>query len=719
MYENQRNTANHRVVDVISLDDLSRLASRRSAYSPYCFTLKSFVLKPLKLGVLLALGISLIPTAYAADGLIDLGVLNGGSFSAAYGISADGSVVVGLATDGAAGDASRAFRWTQAGGMVNLGTLNGGNYSTANGVSADGSVVVGRATDGAVGNANRAFHWTQAGGMQSLGVLNGGNYSAATGVSADGSVVVGLATDGAVGNASRAFRWTQAGGMVSLGVLNGGNYSTANGVSADGSVTVGQATDGAESNASRAFRWTQAGGMVSLGALNGGDFSVARGVSADGSVIVGQATDGAAGNASRAFRWTQAGGMVSLGALNGGDFSAAYGVSADGSVVVGQATDGAAGNDSRAFRWTQASGMQSVEQWLTANGVTVSPSLHTYSASATNSDGSVVVGKLNNNQAFLARVSSTGSGMIDTVDFNRTLAGSAYTQVQVGAQSALVLNGLHSARVDLLAVGQHSAWVGGDWGRQSAGSDNGDLGTGEVGFGYGITAGLTARIALGRTYSQLETLYHGDSTLRGTYVLPELVAAIPHTPLRLTASAYLNKGDADIKRGYLNAGTQVISSGNPDAEASGLRLRLDWLRALERNAFAITPYTSLTYTHSHVDGYTETGGGFPIRWDSRSDHTTEARVGGDAEYALNQRITLLGKLEGVHRFEGSSSGASGTILGLNNFSFAGQDYHQNWIRAGLGATGKIGPGTASLMVNRSTDKNGPAYWAYANYQIVF
>jgi probable HAF family extracellular repeat protein len=53
----------------------------------------------------------------------DLGTL-GGNESEAYGVSADGAVVVGWA-DNAAGQ-WRAFRWTASGGMQDLGTLGGG-----------------------------------------------------------------------------------------------------------------------------------------------------------------------------------------------------------------------------------------------------------------------------------------------------------------------------------------------------------------------------------------------------------------------------------------------------------------------------------------------------------------------------------------------------------------------------------------------------------------
>jgi probable HAF family extracellular repeat protein len=270
-----------------------------------------------------------------------LGTL-GGSQSVAYGVSADGSVVVGWADNASSPNQSRAFRWTAQTGMQDLGTL-GGSYSQAYAVSADGSVVVGGARNAS--NQGRAFRWTAEGGMQDLGTLPGYEGSRwAYAVSADGSVVVGFAWNDY--GQPRAFRWTAEGGMQNLGT----GRSEAWGVSFDGSVVVG-------SNNYRAFRWTAVGGMQDLGTL-GGDQSRANGVSANGSVVVGWARN--ASNLERAFRWTAAGGMQDLGTL-GGLYSKANAVSADGSVVVGMAYD-ATNSGWRAFRWTAQTGMQDLNQ---------------------------------------------------------------------------------------------------------------------------------------------------------------------------------------------------------------------------------------------------------------------------------------------------------------------------------------------------------------------
>ena len=136
------------------------------------------------------------------------------------------------------------MRWTEAEGLRNLGTLNGGHYSMATAVSADGRVIVGVATDGHAGEVLRAFVWREETGMCGLGGL----ISRANAVSTDGSVVVGVASDGRAADEDRGFVWTAEGGMRTVEAwLYEHSLAAAavpvvqaTGVSADGQMLVGQ-----------------------------------------------------------------------------------------------------------------------------------------------------------------------------------------------------------------------------------------------------------------------------------------------------------------------------------------------------------------------------------------------------------------------------------------------------------------------------------------------
>jgi probable HAF family extracellular repeat protein len=548
--------------------------------------------------------------------------------------------------------------------------------------------------------------------MVDLGVLNG-FVSLAHAVSSDGNVVVGDTddTDGV-----RAFRWTQAGGMVSLGMLNNGGGSVAFGVNSDGSVVVGQASDGAAGFIGRAFRWTQAGGMVSLGSLNGGPSS-ARGVSSDGSVVVGAAQDPAANQNARAFRWTQATGLVSLGVLNGGIATAANAVNSDGSVVVGTAD--LAANVSRAFRWTAVNGMQSVEDWLRASGVTVLADV-TREAKAVNADGSVVVGTLTNGLAFIARVSGFGSGLTQTEQLLTSLAGNAITAPQAGSLGSMVLHGAHSRPLEHRAEpGKSCVWAAGDVGRDDHGERDGKFALVELGGCHAITRNLHGSLALGRTTSRQRLPVDGESTVQATYGMVELLGNVPGTKLWPSAALLYQRGEADVNRGYTNAGLPDYSRGRPDVQTTAVRLRVDWEDAMSMRQASFTPYADLSYATTKIDAYTETGGGFPARFEERTEDTTEARLGIGAAYPWSSRVKLLGQLEAAHRFENTGASTSGSVLGLFTFELPGEQLKRDWLRAGLGVAAQIGPGLLTAMANGTTQGAVPSWWFNVSYQVGF
>jgi probable HAF family extracellular repeat protein len=145
----------------------------------------------------------------AATGMVRLGTIPDAAQSLAEAVSADGTVVVGRTN-------TEGFRWSAADGMVGLGDLGGTlpfAVSEAYGISADGNVIVGGARDGA--DQDQAFRWTSAGGMEGIGLLPGETLNAAGDASADGSVIVGIAR-GFFTDRDTAFVWTRDAGLRSL-----------------------------------------------------------------------------------------------------------------------------------------------------------------------------------------------------------------------------------------------------------------------------------------------------------------------------------------------------------------------------------------------------------------------------------------------------------------------------------------------------------------------
>lgn len=227
----------------------------------------------------------------AATGMVGIGYLPGGeSSSVASGVSDDGSVVAGVSTSGLSPGWGEAFRWTGSKGLVGLGVLPGNEIPTSVpwGMSADGTVVVGWAS---TENGREAFRWNESEGMIGMGDLPDGSFDSwATAVSADGSVIVGSAN----GEGQTSFRWTEATGMVDLGRPLGAGGSQAWDVSADGSVVVGDAPLAGDIVPTI---WDESHGMrnlvdvlVELGlgsAMAGWSLEQAIAVSADGLTVTG------------------------------------------------------------------------------------------------------------------------------------------------------------------------------------------------------------------------------------------------------------------------------------------------------------------------------------------------------------------------------------------------------------------------------------------------
>jgi len=335
--------------------------------------------------LMLFVTLSFVPAAARAQSFTVLNFPPNNDTTSVNDINVDGSVLVGQYH-------GHAYRWTSSDGIVHdLGTL-GGSTSDAKGVSADGSIVVGVSTNS--GGLDRAFLWNSANGvMQDLGTL-GGSTAYAYGVSNDGQFVAGYCANSQ--NLFRAARWTIAPNgstIADLGQIH--PYETvpyrAFGISGDGGTVFGVL--GEKSNwasFSSAFRWTAATNtMQSLP----GYLPATQSCSRNGQIIVGAIEDLYL-HPQQAARWN--GNTLSmLGTLPGGSISIAYDVDEDGSVIVGRCyfPSGANGYDPHAVFWCPSlGGPIDLKEYLSSTGLNMT-GLSLYFAQAISRDGLTVAGR--------------------------------------------------------------------------------------------------------------------------------------------------------------------------------------------------------------------------------------------------------------------------------------------------------------------------------------
>ncbi len=265
----------------------------------------------------------------------------------ATGVSADGSVVVGIGGTGVQ-------RWT-AGVWTNIGGDNSGSAA----ISRDGLTIAANALE-AVTSYQTAAIWLGGTSWQTLGGLGsaaGTSQTSAYGISGDGSVVVGLGwicpTPFGCG---RAFSWTQSAGMTNLWSL-GGDSSRANGVSADGHTIVGW-----EQIATRVPAvWVDQIETV-LDPTGAGEVWAAN---ADGTRVAGW-------NNGNAMVWSWNGSTwdsQTIGFFSASHSGRAFAISDDGSVVAGQCSLGPFPPfPTSALYWTQATGPVELKPYLESLG---------------------------------------------------------------------------------------------------------------------------------------------------------------------------------------------------------------------------------------------------------------------------------------------------------------------------------------------------------------
>jgi len=291
------------------------------------------------IAVVIAVGISGAVIALGdAPFFMGLGDLPGGtSDSYAYGISDDGTTIVGVASSSTA--LAEAFRWTTEAGMVGLGVLPDSLGDEALGVSPEANVIAGQWYPRTPAVTFAPLRWTADEGLAGLAPLDPNQPRGRAYGATDAAVTVGYTGE------YRPVKWGLDAQPIALELPPYYEQGFARAITPDGSLIVGAT---GRPGVWYATVWSDQHDVRAICA------GVARDVTPDGSVIVG--------SYEHAWRWTEEDGRVYLGwLLDPSETNTARAVSADGSVAVGWARDGSA---EAAFIWESLGSMRSLPEVL-------------------------------------------------------------------------------------------------------------------------------------------------------------------------------------------------------------------------------------------------------------------------------------------------------------------------------------------------------------------
>jgi uncharacterized protein YhjY with autotransporter beta-barrel domain len=314
-------------------------------------------------------------------------------------------------------------------------------------------------------------------------------------------------------------------------------------------------------------------------------------------------------------------------------------------------------------------------------------------------------------EAFLARVSDIGSGIINSAAFNQSVIEAGGRAVQAGAGlPALALFGAHHRSLLDSGLARTAngacAWATGDIARQN--NTDTRAGLAEVGVCKDIES---ARIGLGigHAYAKQDWSFGGEAKYNGEYLIAEAANAFANG-IQPSLTAYYGRFDTTLNRNYQNGGNIDTSRGTPNATSKAVRVRVDWKDVAQLGNVSVSPYAAYTWMRTSVDGYTETGGGFPVYFNSNSWDTNDIRIGAAGLLALHTATDLRVGAEAVHRFEGNTTGSSGQVLGLSSFAVSGQSIKQNWVRVTADVDHRINDNMLITVGTNAGSNGGDPSW---------
>jgi uncharacterized protein with beta-barrel porin domain len=219
-----------------------------------------------------------------------------------------------------------------------------------------------------------------------------------------------------------------------------------------------------------------------------------------------------------------------------------------------------------------------------------------------------------------------------------------------------------------------------------------------------------------RGFTCLPLAYGGNVNADGYYVVGDIDVHVGHTPIWATLTGLYGQTDAVVRRGYDNAGSLDSSRGTQPQQTLAVCIRGEARLVWHKGPVAVTPYTDFAVIGTRTGSYSEAGGGFPAAFNGHNDTAYDLRYGAIVNYDVTERTRLVGDLGGVHRFDGKTSGVSGDMIGLFNFSLPGASLSHDWARVSAGIDQKIGPGVFYANVTAASRGEDPTYMLAAGHR---
>lgn len=239
---------------------------------------------------------------------------------------------------------------------------------------------------------------------------------------------------------------------------------------------------------------------------------------------------------------------------------------------------------------------------------------------------------------------------------------------------------------------ERATWVTGDFANSSRRRDV-NVASGEVGTSWKAGTNGVFGVAAGYGSQREDLPLDGRNDVTGNYMFAEYDHRLSSGWI-VSVLGMVGSWDAEILRGYLDAGLPDHSYGETGVTTRTARLRFDAPTLVTVGGFGLSPFISYSVTQTEVDAYTETGGAFPASYNAQKHQSEEGRLGLVASRDLTTSTRLRLSAEAVHRFDGQGPALSGQdITGGVAFELDGSDPSPDCVRYGLDIDHKLTPTT--------------------------